>query len=61
MSERERNRGKHAFRPKDRLRFLLGRSFTVSPEKPEWEEPLVSSLAEVPVAVSPNRSRPAQL
>ena len=47
-SERELSRGKHAFRPKDRLRFLLGRSFGVSPERPEWEEPLVSRLTELP-------------
>ena len=48
-SEREQNRGKFAFRRKDRLRFLLGRSFGVAPDKPEWEEPLVASLAEIPV------------
>ena len=47
-SERELNRGKFAFRPKERLRFLLSRSFDVSPEKPEWEDPLVSRLADVP-------------
>lgn len=55
LSERERSRGKHAFRPKDRLRFLLGRSFNVADDKPEWEEPLVSRLAEVPVDATPNR------
>jgi hypothetical protein len=46
---REQTRGKFAFRPKDRLRFLLGRSFAVPEEKPEWEEPLVARLAEEPL------------
>jgi hypothetical protein len=47
-SERELSRGKFAFRPKERLRFLLGRSFGVTKEKPEWEDPLVSRLSEIP-------------
>ena len=54
-SERERTRGKHVFRrPQDRARFLLNRTFTAPPDKPEWEEPLVASLAEVP---APGTSR----
>jgi hypothetical protein len=44
--ERETTRGKRAFaRPKQRVRFLLQRSFRVPEEKPDWEAPLVSSLA----------------
>lgn len=47
-AERDLTRGKFAFRPKERLRFLLGRSFKVSEDRPEWEEPLVSTLAKIP-------------
>ena len=43
-TQRRLTRGKFAFRPKERLRFLLGRSFQVADDKAEWEEPLVSSL-----------------
>lgn len=42
-TERQLTRGRHAFRPMDRIRFLLGRSFRLE-DKAEWEEPLVSSL-----------------
>lgn len=56
-SERERSRGKFAFRPKERVRFLLGRSFEVKPDRPEWEESLVSSLATVPVRRGAPRTR----
>ncbi|HEY0148812.1 MAG TPA: hypothetical protein VGB70_07385 [Allosphingosinicella sp.] len=45
---REHTRGKHALRPRERLRFLLKRSFEVAEEKPEWEEPLLSTLATIP-------------
>lgn len=55
-SQREQSRGKFAFRAKDRLRFLLGRSFGVAPDKPDWEEPLVAKLAEVPVPANHDRS-----
>ena len=44
-SERNLSRGKHAFRPRERLRFLLNRAFHVPKDKPEWEDPIVSSLA----------------
>jgi hypothetical protein len=48
-TERELTRGKRAFsRPKQRLRFLLHRSFRVPEEMAEWEEPLVSTLARAP-------------
>ena len=48
-TEREQTRGKRAFaRPKQRVRFLLNRSFRLPEERPEWEEPLVSSLAQAP-------------
>lgn len=43
-SQRQRSRGKFAFRAKERARFLLGRSFPLSENKPEWEDPLVSKL-----------------
>ena len=42
--QRSLTRGKFAFRTKERARFLLNRSFGVTEDKPEWEEPLVSSL-----------------
>jgi hypothetical protein len=49
-TEREMTRGKRAFaRPKQRLRFLLHRSFQLPEEKADWEDPLVSSLARTPV------------
>ena len=48
-AERERTRGKFAFRrPRDRVRFLLKRTFNPAPDKPEWEDALLSSLAEAP-------------
>lgn len=49
-SERERNRGKHAFRPRERVRFLLGRSFDVPQERAEWEDTLVTRLGDVPAS-----------
>ncbi len=45
LAERDLTRGKFAFRPKDRVRFLLKRSFDVPQERPEWEDRLVSGLA----------------
>lgn len=48
--ERERSRGKHAFRPKERVRYLLGRTFDVPPDRPEWEDTLVSRLADIDTA-----------
>lgn len=47
-AERDRKRGKFAFRPKERIRFLLNRSFSVPDEKIEWEDALVSRLAQTP-------------
>jgi hypothetical protein len=48
-SQREQSRGRHVFRrPKERVRFLLNRSFKVPEERPEWEENLVSRLPPVP-------------
>jgi hypothetical protein len=44
---RDRTRGKFAFRPRERIRFLLGRSFPVSEDKPEWQASLVSNLSKV--------------
>ncbi|WP_129794223.1 hypothetical protein [Sphingosinicella sp. CPCC 101087] len=42
---RELTRGKFAFRPKERARFLLNRAFRVSDEKAEWEDLVVSRLS----------------
>lgn len=47
LSQRHLTRGKFAFRPKDRLRFLLKRSFDVPSERAEWEDRLVSGLSGV--------------
>jgi hypothetical protein len=61
LSERKRTRGKFAFRPKERLRLLLGRAYHVGEERPEWEDELVSRLAAVPVKGSndgPTAPRP---
>jgi hypothetical protein len=43
-TQREQTRGKFAFRPRDRVRFLLARSFGIIPEKPEWEDKLIARL-----------------
>lgn len=48
-TQRVHTRGKHAFRPKEKARFLLKRAFGVTPDKPEWEDPLLTSLAAAPV------------
>ncbi|HZF96320.1 MAG TPA: hypothetical protein VEZ20_15775 [Allosphingosinicella sp.] len=57
-TERELTRGKRAFsRPKQRLRFLLHRSFRLPDEKPDWEEPLVSTLAKAPAAAPEGEAR----
>lgn len=55
-SERERTRGKHAFRPKERAKFLLSRSFAVPPDTPDWADPLVTQIGDVP---APLASEPA--
>jgi hypothetical protein len=47
-TRRKLTRGKHAFRPRDRMRFLLNRSFKLPEDRPEWEDPLVSRLAARP-------------
>lgn len=49
-TERAMSRGKRAFRPKERVRFLLQRAFELPADSPEWERPLVSSLARRPRA-----------
>ena len=56
-TERKLTRGRFAFRPKERLRFLLHRSFDVAPDQPEWEVSLLSSLARIPAGS--RRPRPA--
>jgi hypothetical protein len=58
LAQRQLTRGKFAFRPKDRLRFLLSRSFKIPEERPEWEDRLVSGLAADDAGLkSPNESR----
>jgi hypothetical protein len=47
LAEREVTRGKSAFRPRERARFLLDRAFRPATEKPDWEDALVSRLSEV--------------
>lgn len=44
-AERNLTRGKFAFQPKDRARFLLNRAFKVPEKEAGWEEPVVSSLS----------------
>ena len=59
-TERERTRGRFAFRrPMERVRFLLNRTFETPEREPEWEEPLVSSLSDVPVERSETRQASA--
>ncbi|MFN3388051.1 MAG: hypothetical protein ACK40O_03910 [Allosphingosinicella sp.] len=56
-TERERSRGRFAFRrPIERVRFLLNRTFRTPDEEPEWEKPLVSSLSDVRVEPSETRA-----
>lgn len=43
---RERNRGRYAFRPKERVRFLLARAFQVRSDEPPSQAELRSSLDE---------------
>ena len=52
-TERKLTRGKFAFRPKDRLRFLLKRAFDLPRDRPQWEDPLVSRLADIPAPAPP--------
>lgn len=44
LAQRKLTRGKFSFRSRDRLRFLLHRSFRVAEYRPEWEDRLVSGL-----------------
>lgn len=44
QAERQLTRGKFAFQPRHRVRFLLDKTFGVPQEKPDWEDPLVSKL-----------------
>jgi hypothetical protein len=45
-AERDLTRGKFAFRPKERLRFLLNNAFEVPAQKEQWEDSLASCLSE---------------
>ena len=44
--QREQTRGKFGFRPRDRIRFLLARSFGTIPDRPEWEDALLARMNE---------------
>lgn len=44
MDLREIDRGRRIFSRRYRIRYLLGRSFKVSAEEPEWQPALVSRL-----------------
>lgn len=58
QTQRERNRGRFAFRrPMERVRFLLNRTFKTPDQEPEWEKPLVSSLSDVPAEPAKRRDR----
>lgn len=54
-AERELTRGKHAFRPRERIRFLLKRAFHVKEDEPPWQSELKSTLDTVP-ARAPDRT-----
>ena len=45
---REVARAKFRYRPANLARFLLGRSFAIPDDPPDWERRLVSSLRRVP-------------
>ncbi len=47
LSQRDLTRGKFAFRPRERARLLLNRAFRPSPDKADWEDPLVASLSQI--------------
>lgn len=57
---REQTRGRFALRPRERLRLLLNRSFQVTEDRPDWEEPLVARLAEAPLGGPVKEPAPAQ-
>ena len=46
--QRHATRGKHSFRPKEKMRFLLHKAFGTPDQHPEWAEPLVTQLARSP-------------
>jgi hypothetical protein len=46
LAQRHLTRGKFAFRPRERARLLLNRAFRPSPEKAEWEDPLLTRLSQ---------------
>jgi hypothetical protein len=52
-TQRERRRGMSTFRPKERARFLLRKSFPPVEQKAEWEEPLVASLTSAARPLAP--------
>lgn len=59
LAVRATTRGKHAFRPRERVRFLLQRAFNPPPEREEWEDRLVAHLARVPAGARATAPRPA--
>lgn len=56
-TERQLTRGKFAFGPRERARLLLKNAFGVSNDRPEWEGPLVSSIAAAPVEQEKEEAR----
>lgn len=53
--QRHTSRGKFAFRPKERMRFLLHKAFGTDDDRPDWAEPLVTQLARKPERISIDR------
>lgn len=45
---REVTRARFRYRPANLARFLLGRSFAIPHDPPEWERRLISSLRRLP-------------
>jgi hypothetical protein len=46
-TERELTRGKAVFRPMHRMQYLLRRSFEPPRDRPDWEQELINSAANV--------------
>jgi hypothetical protein len=58
-TQRERMRGMSTFRPREKVRFLLRKSFPPVEQKAEWEEPLVASLTQAAATAAPEDSSAA--
>jgi hypothetical protein len=60
ITHRERMRGMSTFRPREKARFLLRKSFPPVEQKADWEEPLVASLTQAAAAAAPHDGSPAE-